>query len=270
MKNINNSIVFVLVAFVITGCASSKNTDVSGNSIEEAKLNNYALIKLADEPQNWTKEPGVNTSIKFVDNGYIKGLTTSRSAVNVLPGFHTITTQVHSYGVCCTTKDYAFRVAANNTYVINKNDIEVFSRESPNGSRIDRLVAYGSGFVSEGSASTFRDEDNKRNRQEREEKVKAILAQAKDAFARWDNRLKFNYAIGDAVCTKNMNYFGNIEAITSSKFKVHVVGNIPSENGFFFSGSTDIRPYKRIDTERWFEKDEVGPCSYKEAQGSVQ
>ena len=86
----------------------------------------------------------------------------------------------------------------------------------------------------------------------------------KKAMKPWVERAKAHYAVGDRVCTYEGNFFGNIETITTDKFKLHVIGRSVASNGFFFSPDEFPFTPEMIEAPRWFNKDEVAHCKFKQ------
>ena len=87
-------------------------------------------------------------------------------------------------------------------------------------------------------------------------------ARVADAKARWDSRFKYSYQIGGTVCTKDNNYFGNIDRIDTSRYKIHVIGRAAGFDGYFFSAVGEKFDYERLDVPRWYNLGEFGPCTF--------
>lgn len=95
-----------------------------------------------------------------------------------------------------------------------------------------------------------------------------VNAHAREAKARYDaaqaiwiNRASAKYAIGDSVCTAS-NFVGNIEEITQNRFKVFVIGRVPSVQAQFYSGQKSTTNFERVDAPRWFDRNEVAHCDF--------
>lgn len=95
---------------------------------------------------------------------------------------------------------------------------------------------------------------------------KAQALQSKQAHALWDNRMSMKLAIGDQVCTYDTNQFGYVERMVDSKVRVQVVGRVDSINaapGYFFNGKNMQFHYKKIESIRWFNRNELAPCKFE-------
>lgn len=86
-------------------------------------------------------------------------------------------------------------------------------------------------------------------------------AQYAAAQAIWINRASAKYAIGDSVCTAS-NFIGNIEEITKERFKVFVIGRVPSVQAQFYSGLKSTTNFEKVDAPRWFDRSEVAHCDF--------
>lgn len=81
------------------------------------------------------------------------------------------------------------------------------------------------------------------------------------AQAIWINRASVKYAIGDSVCTAS-NFIGNIEEITQDRFKVFVIGRVPSVQAQFYSGQKSTTNFEKVDAPRWFDRSDVAHCDF--------
>lgn len=97
------------------------------------------------------------------------------------------------------------------------------------------------------------------------EEINALNKEAKARYdaaqAIWINRAKAKYAIGDSVCTVS-NFVGNIEEITQDRFKVFVIGRVPSVQTQFYSGLKSTTSFEKVDAPRWFDRSEVAHCDF--------
>lgn len=80
----------------------------------------------------------------------------------------------------------------------------------------------------------------------------------------WERRLLATYTLGDQVCTMKGNFYGNVEAVSGERLKVHVIGQarMSSDGFFFYTYQPTSFDGIRIEAPRWFERNEIAHCVF--------
>ncbi len=85
--------------------------------------------------------------------------------------------------------------------------------------------------------------------------------------ARWEQRMSYQLKIGDRVCTYSTNFVGDVETLVSNRVKVYVYGRAVAKErpGILFSGAiTQKVELEKIESPRWFNRDELAKCPLEE------
>jgi|SRR5690554_1318922 len=78
----------------------------------------------------------------------------------------------------------------------------------------------------------------------------------------WAARFNRTINVGDRVCTFHSNLFGYAEEVHGNRIRTYIVGKSSEYPRFFFSNSQDRFRYEKIEGYRWFNREELGHCSF--------
>ncbi|QQD22791.1 hypothetical protein GJQ54_13850 [Oceanospirillaceae bacterium ASx5O] len=115
-------------------------------------------------------------------------------------------------------------------------------------------------------------EKDLRRRKDKEEEIAAKKRKNerqarmnKEAQNRWKNRAIINLQRGSKACTFEKNIFGYVEDVTDNRIKLYVVGQVNNQfDGFFYMNDSATASTTKIQSYRWFGKNELRHCDFTE------